>query len=95
MPDQSGPGDRHQQRRVRPAPSDGAGETVVSAGTAAALLLGLVALTGSILALGLVTTAMMTGWLICTDGDADHTGRTDPGPPPRPRPPFGGPSGWF
>ncbi|MCO1660905.1 hypothetical protein [Pseudonocardia humida] len=102
MPEHGGPEDRQPDPITfaqDAGPGAMPGDTTVSAGTAAALLIGLVGLTGSVVALGVAITIVVLAWLPSTGGDADRSGRdrSAPGRPPphEPRPPFGGPLGWF
>ncbi len=65
------------------------GETTVPAWTGIALLLGLIAASGSVVALGLAATAVTIAWLVSTGGDQVRATR---GAPP---PPFGSATGWY
>lgn len=102
MPQHDSPEDR-QPGPIPSAQDIGPGalprDTTVSAGTAAALLIGLVGLTGSVVALGVAITIVVVAWLPSTAGDAGRAEGDRPvprrPPPHEPRPPFGGPVGWF
>jgi hypothetical protein len=61
------------------------GDTTVDLRTGLAILLGLIALTGSIAALCIAATIVLIGWLVSTSGDDQGASAQ--------RHPFGGPAG--
>jgi hypothetical protein len=72
------------------------GETTVPGWVMIAIVLGLVALTGSAVAVVMVGATGMVWWLLRTEG-GDRAGKRADDPPhgPAPRGPFGGPGIWL